>query len=292
MSTDLLGELKQRYNQFSKSQRRIADYILEHYSKAAYLTAARLGQQAQVSESTVVRFAFELGFDGYPALQAALQETVRSKLTSLQRMEVAGDRQEEGEPVLDQVLNKDVEQIYRTLEQTDRAAFAGAVESIHQAKTVYLLASGSAAFLAGFLNFYFRLVLPNVRLIQSASASELFEQILRVGKGDIVIGISFPRYSKKTVNALRYARKNGAQVVAITDSEFSPLAAQADYLLLARSDMVSFADSLVAPLSLINALIAAVGERRQEETRRVFDRLEEIWAEYDVYAKAEESDGI
>lgn len=292
MSTDLLGELKQRYHQFSKSQRRIADYILEHYSKAAYLTAARLGQQAQVSESTVVRFAFELGFDGYPALQAALQETVRSKLTSLQRMEVAGDRQEEGEPVLDQVLNKDVEQIYRTLEQTDRTAFAGAVESIHQAKTVYLLASGSAAFLAGFLNFYFRLVLPNVRLIQSASASELFEQILRVGKGDIVIGISFPRYSKKTVNALRYARKNGAQVVAITDSEFSPLAAQADYLLLARSDMVSFADSLVAPLSLINALIAAVGERRQEETRRVFDRLEEIWAEYDVYAKAEESDGI
>ena len=292
MSTDLLGELKQRYNQFSKSQRRIADYILEHYSKAAYLTAARLGQQAQVSESTVVRFAFELGFDGYPALQAALQETVRSKLTSLQRMEVAGDRQEEGEPVLDQVLNKDVEQIYRTLEQTDRAAFAGAVESIHQAKTVYLLASGSAAFLAGFLNFYFRLVLPNVRLIQSASASELFEQILRVGKGDIVIGISFPRYSKKAVNALRYARKNGAQVVAITDSEFSPLAAQADYLLLARSDMVSFADSLVAPLSLINALIAAVGQRRQEETRRVFDRLEEIWAEYDVYAKAEEADGI
>lgn len=292
MSTDLLGELKQRYNQFSKSQRRIADYILEHYSKAAYLTAARLGQQAQVSESTVVRFAFELGFDGYPALQAALQETVRSKLTSLQRMEVAGDRQEEGEPVLDQVLNKDVEQIYRTLEQTNRAAFAGAVESIHQAKTVYLLASGSAAFLAGFLNFYFRLVLPNVRLIQSASASELFEQILRVGKGDIVIGISFPRYSKKTVNALRYARKNGAQVVAITDSEFSPLAAQADYLLLARSDMVSFADSLVAPLSLINALIAAVGQRRQEETRRVFDRLEEIWAEYDVYAKAEEADGI
>lgn len=292
MSTDLLGELKQRYNQFSKSQRRIADYILEHYSKAAYLTAARLGQQAQVSESTVVRFAFELGFDGYPALQAALQETVRSKLTSLQRMEVAGDRQEEGEPVLDQVLNKDVEQIYRTLEQTDRAAFAGAVESIHQAKTVYLLASGSAAFLAGFLNFYFRLVLPNVRLIQSASASELFEQILRVGKGDIVIGISFPRYSKKTVNALRYARKNGAQVVAITDSEFSPLAAQADYLLLARSDMVSFADSLVAPLSLINALIAAVGQRRQEETRRVFDRLEEIWAEYDVYAKAEEADEI
>ena len=292
MSTDLLGELKQRYNQFSKSQRRIADYILEHYSKAAYLTAARLGQQAQVSESTVVRFAFELGFDGYPALQAALQETVRSKLTSLQRMEVAGDRQEEGEPVLDQVLNKDVEQIYRTLEQTDRAAFAGAEESIHQAKTVYLLASGSAAFLAGFLNFYFRLVLPNVRLIQSASASELFEQILRVGKGDIVIGISFPRYSKKTVNALRYARKNGAQVVAITDSEFSPLAAQADYLLLARSDMVSFADSLVAPLSLINALIAAVGQRRQEETRRVFDRLEEIWAEYDVYAKAEEADGI
>ena len=292
MSTDLLGELKQRYNQFSKSQRRIADYILEHYSKAAYLTAARLGQQAQVSESTVVRFAFELGFDGYPALQAALQETVRSKLTSLQRMEVAGDRQEEGEPVLDQVLNKDVEQIYRTLEQTDRAAFAGAVESIHQAKTVYLLASGSAAFLAGFLNFYFRLVLPNVRLIQSASASELFEQILRVGKGDIVIGISFPRYSKKTVNALRYARKNGAQVVAITDSEFSPLAAQADYLLLARSDMVSFADSLVAPLSLINALIAAVGQRRQEETRRVLDRLEEIWAEYDVYAKAEEAAGI
>ena len=287
-----MGELKQRYNQFSKSQRRIADYILKHYSKAAYLTAARLGQQAQVSESTVVRFAFELGFDGYPALQAALQETVRSKLTSLQRMEVAGDRQEEGEPVLDQVLNKDVEQIYRTLEQTDRAAFAGAVESIHQAKTVYLLASGSAAFLAGFLNFYFRLVLPNVRLIQSASASELFEQILRVGKGDIVIGISFPRYSKKTVNALRYARKNGAQVVAITDSEFSPLAAQADYLLLARSDMVSFADSLVAPLSLINALIAAVGQRRQEETRRVFDRLEEIWAEYDVYAKAEEADGI
>src|SRR5699024_1938969 len=138
----------------------------------------------------------------------------------------------------------------------------------------------------------FRLVLPNVRLIQSASASKLFEQILRVGKGDIVIGISFPRYSKKTVNALRYARKNGAQVVAITDSEFSPLAAQADYLLLARSDMVSFADSLVAPLSLINALIAAVGQRRQEETRRVFDRLEEIWAEYDVYAKAEEADGI
>ncbi|WP_077534711.1 MurR/RpiR family transcriptional regulator [Massiliimalia massiliensis] len=286
MKNDILYEIAQRMDSLSKGQKRIATYILNHYDKAAFMTASKLGTIVGVSESTVVRFAFELGYDGYPKLQRQLQEMIRNRLTAVQRIEVASE-QLGSEEILDKVLNLDIEKIRRTLEETSRDDFNGAVQSIVRARSIYIIGARSAATLASFIAFYFHLIFENVRLVQTTSASEMFEQILRIGEEDIIIGISFPRYSKKTVKALNYAHSRNARVIAITDSISSPLVKESDYFLQARSDMASFVDSLVAPLSLINALIMAVGLQKQEELKHTFDKLEEIWDEYDVYEKAE-----
>lgn len=272
---------------FSKGQRLIANFILNSYDKAAYMTASRLGSTVQVSESTVVRFAAELGYDGYPAMQKALREMIRNKLTAVQRMEVSRDRIGNRE-ILPMVMNADAENIRSTLESVDHSSFDRAVEAILSARKVYIIGFRSAFALSDFLGFYFRMMLDDVAVAQTNSSSELFEQIFRIGAGDVMIGISFPRYSKRTVKAMNYARSKGAVVIALTDSQSSPLAEVADHALLARSDMVSFVDSLAAPLSLVNALIVAVSRKKGEELSGTFSALERIWDEYGVYEKSGE----
>ena len=275
--------------QFSKGQKLIANYLLAHYDKSAFMTASKLGATVGVSESTVVRFATELGFDGYPGLQKALQEMIRNRLTSVQRIEVTTD-QIGTDSVFDKVLNLDIEKIRRTLEESSRDDFNAAVDALVGAGSIYIIGARSAAALAQFLAYYFNLMFKSVRLVGTTSSSEMFEQIMRISDKDMMIGISFPRYSKHTVKALKYASDKGANVLAITDSVMSPLAEYADHLLLARSDMASFVDSLVAPLSVINALIVAIGIKKREEISRTFETLERIWDEYDVYQKAEEKE--
>lgn len=284
---DLITKIQSELPGFSKGQKQIARFILEHYDKAAFMTASRLGVTVGVSESTVVRFATELGYDGYPHLQRALQEMIRNKLTSVQRMEVAGDRMG-GRDVLQTVLHADTDMIRVTLDEIDRDAFQGAVDALMGAKRIYILGVRSSSALASFLGFYFNLLFENVTLVHKNSVSEIFEQVLRVGPGDVLFGISFPRYSKRTLSAMKYARDRGARVIALTDSQLSPLARVADHVLLARSDMASFVDSLVAPLSVINALIVAVGMSRRDEIEQTFNKLERIWEEYDVYEKPED----
>lgn len=287
MPKDVLQLIQSNMSTFSKGQKRIALFIQESYDKAAFMTASKLGKTVDVSESTVVRFAAELGYEGYPAMQKALQEMIRNKLTSVQRIEVANDRMGD-QDILSLVMQSDIEKIRMTLEESDRDDFYGAVDAIVEAKRIYILGVRSAAAISSFLGFYFNLIFDNVVQVHSNSASEMFEQLLRVGEGDVVIGISFPRYSRRTVQALHFARDRKARVIAITDSAASPLADSATHTLLAKSDMVSFVDSLVAPLSLVNALIAAVSRKKKEDLAHTFETLEKIWDEYQVYEKVED----
>ncbi len=286
MSRDILSVIQSSMPTFSKGQKLIARFILDSYDKAAFMTASKLGKTVNVSESTVVRFAAELGYDGYPTMQKALQEMIRNKLTSIQRIEVANDRIGD-QDVLSMVMQSDIEKIRMTMEETDRQSFREAVDAILAAKKIYILGVRSAAALADFLGFYFNLIFDNIVLVHTTSASEIFEQLLRVGPSDVVIGISFPRYSSRTVKAMRFARDRGANVIALTDSQASPLAEAATVTLLAKSDMASFVDSLVAPLSLVNALIVAVGRRRNEDVEQIFSDLEQVWSEYGVYEQVE-----
>ena len=281
---NLLQLINERMPTFSKGQRLIAQYILEHYDRAAYMTAAKLGTIVNVSESTVVRFADELGFGGYPELQRALQELAKTQLTAAQRMEVA-DNLLGKDNILDKVLLGDADKIRHTLESLDREAFDNAIEKIATARNIYILGSRSSATLAGFLNFNFRMMFDNVRFVEASSGGEVFEHILDIGSEDVLIAISFPRYSKRTIRAVEYAHRAGANVVALTDSKKSPIATDCDQLLIAQSDMASFVDSLVAPLSIINAMVAAVSMRDHNEVATRLRRLEEIWDEYDIYDK-------
>lgn len=284
MDQDLLKSIEEGMSSFSKGQKRIAEYILKNYDKAAYLTASRLSAIVGVSESTVVRFAIELGFDGYPEFQHSLKDLIRTRLTSFQRMEVTNQIIGDGN-VLEKVLSSDAERIRRTLEGIDRASFEAAVERIVNARNIYILGVRSSSHLAGFLNHSFRMIFNSVKLLQSTSGSEMFEQIMSIGKEDVLIAISFPRYSKRVINAVEYAHLQGADVVALTDRKQSPIASLADQLLIAQSDMASFVDSLVAPLSIINALIVAVSRIKQAEITERLRVLEEIWDRYDVYDK-------
>ena len=284
MNQDLLKAIEEGMISFSKGQKRIAEYILAHYDKAAYLTASRLSSIVGVSESTVVRFAIELGFEGYPEFQHSLKELIRTRLTSFQRMEVTNQIIGDGS-VLEKVLSSDAERIRHTLEEIDGQSFEEAVRHIVSANNIYILGVRSSSYLAGFLNHSFRMIFDQVRFLQSTSGSEMFEQIMRIQGGDVLIAISFPRYSKRVIHAVEYARNRGADVVALTDSRQSPIAAYANQLLIAQSDMASFVDSLVAPLSIINALIVAVSRQKHEELTERLRELEKIWDQYDVYDK-------
>ena len=281
---DITARIHEMSASFSKGQRRIADVILSDYDKVAYMTAAKLGETCGVSESTVVRFATELGFSGYPEMQKAIRDLLRTRLTPNQRIAVSNSLPESADP-LTGVLTADVARIKQTLEKLDRAAFDHAVEALCRAEQIYIFGSRSSATLAYFLSFNLELTAENIKLIAPSSASEVFEQILSIHEGDVLFVISFPRYSKKAVDAAKYARAQGATVIALTDSSLSPLAAHADHLLIAESDMVSFVDSLVAPLSVLNAIMVAVAGKKQEEITARFDRLERLWDEYDVYDK-------
>lgn len=282
----LLADIRRAMPSFSKGQKRIAGYIMEHYEKAAFMTAARLGSVVDVSESTVVRFATEVGYDGYPALQKALQEVIRNHLTAVQRMEVADERLGSGD-ILQKVLQTDMDALRNTLELTDKTVFDATVGAVIDARRIYIIGVRSAAALAHFMSFYFTQIFEDVRSIDTGSTSIIFEQMLRIGPGDVFIGLTFSRYSSRTYKAATFARESGAKVVAITDSLAAPICSVADHILVAKSDMASFVDSLVAPLSLVNALIVAIGMRKKEELTAVYDRLEEIWEQYNVYQKGD-----
>ena len=268
MSKNVLQTIRSQTDSFSRGQKRIADYILMNYDKAAFMTAGHLGRKAQVSESTVVRFASQLGYDGYPNMQRALQELVRGKLTSLQRIQVSRDQMQE-QDVLTGVMQRDMNSIHTAIESVDRAAFDQVVDRLLTASHIYLMGVRSSAFLAGYLNFYLHLM-------------------FQIGPGDVLVGISFPRYSQMAIHAVEYARDRGADVVAITDGQMSPLYRMATVSLLVRSDMISFVDSMAAPLSLLNALIVAVGRQKNEEVSGTFSQLENVWSKYNIFGKTED----
>jgi DNA-binding MurR/RpiR family transcriptional regulator len=281
-SKDLMRLIQSRFPRLSKGQKLIAEYILKNYDKAAFMTAAKLGVSVGVSESTVVRFANELGFSGYPKLQKALQELIKNKLTTVQRLELSNDYISEGY-ALKGVLKADMENIRATLEKINYNTFEDVVNKIFEAKRIYIIGLRSSTALAEFLGFYLNIILQNVKTV-GYGISDIFEQMINVGEGDLVVGIGFPRYASRTIDALEFAQNRGADVVAITDSLLSPLAARADYSLIAQSNMASFVDSLVAPLSVINALIIAVGMREKQSITDVFSKLEQIWKDYKVYS--------
>jgi len=282
LDKDILSLIEAASEKMSKSQKRIAGYITNNIDKAAFMTAVRLARFAEVSESTVVRFAMELGYDGYPEMRRALQDTMRGKLTSVQRIKVAKDRLGTSD-ILTQVLSSDIDQIRQTMEQTDSTDFVRAVDAIVEAKKIYILGLRSSSFLAKFMGFYFDLLFSNSRVISESPDSEVFEQIVRLSEGDLLIAISFPRYSRRTIKTMQYSRSVGAKIIAITDGLASPLTELADISLCARSDMISFLDTLVAPLSLVNALVVAVSEKAPGDLYENFERLERIWDEYGVY---------
>ncbi len=284
MSKDISVLIKNGMPGFSKGKRRIADAILHSYDRAAYMTASRLGEMVGVSESTVVRFANELGFDGYPEFQRAVQELVKSKLTPNQRIDITDQRIGEGN-LIEKVMHSDIEKIRYTLDSIDRDTFSAAVDAIVSARNIYVFGVRSSASLAGFLNFNLNMIFDNVRLVQPTSSSDVFEQILGISEQDVLIAISFPRYSTKVVNAVKYARDRNASVIALTDSTLSPIAEHASYLLTAQSDMASFVDSLVAPLSIINSILVAITQKKRDAVKERFEHLEQVWDEYDVYTK-------
>ena len=286
MKHDILSVLQERKATFSKGQRLIAKYITEEYDKAAFMTANRLGKNVGVSESTVVRFAVELGFDGYPSMQKAMQEMVLNRLTSVQRIEVANNRIGD-QDVISMVVQSDIEKLRQTEETISRAEFNAAVNAVLGAKRVYILGVRSAAPLANFLGYYLNYMFNNVHVITGCGTSEMFEKIVGVNSDDVVIAFSFPRYSSATTKGAQYCRSTGATVIGITDQRTSPLGSTCDHVLLAKSDMVSLVDSLVAPLSIVNALIVAIAAKREKEVHRTFEALERIWDEYDVYEKQE-----
>lgn len=282
MEKDVLAVIANNNIHYSKGQRRIAKYIQENYDKAAFMTAGKLGATVGVSESTVVRFAAELGYDGYPGMRKALQEIIRNRLTSVQRIEVAKDMIN-GSNVLKAVLTADMEKLQKTVDEINIVSFDAAVDAIINAKHVYIVGMRSSAALSSFMGYYLNLLRDNVHLLHDTAVSEVYEQVIRINEGDVFIGMSYPRYSSRTVKAMRFAKEAGATTISLTDGESSPLVKISDITLYARSDMVSFLDSLVAPLSLINALIVSIGLRSNDALSDTFKRLETVWTENEVY---------
>lgn len=284
---DLLLRIQSKMPELSKGQKRIANFLSDHYDKALYLTAAKLGEIAGVSESTVVRFAIELGFDGYPKLQRALEELVKNKLTASQRMRVSYDRMAKTEKnLLRTVLESDAERINSTLNDINLDEFNSAVQAILGGRKIFVVGGRSSASLSYFLSFYLNYMVDNVINVTANTVTETFENIFRIESGDVFIGMSFPRYSQQTIKAMEYAKEKGATTIAITDSKLSPLVKFADICLAARSDMVSFVDSLVAPLSLINALLVAISMNKKDEIEKNLDSLERMWNEYQIYSSS------
>lgn len=282
-TNELLARIEAKYKNLSKGQKRLADYVCENYDKAVFLTAAKLGGIVGVSESTVVRFATQLGYKGYPGFQQALEELVRNRLNSIQRMEVTYGRISQSE-ILNNVLQSDIEKIKMTLTTIDQKAFELAIDTVLGARKIYVIGIRSCAPLAAFLTFYLNLVCEDVIEVNTNSSSEIFEQLIRINEKDVIIGISFPRYSMRTLKALEFACNRKAKVITLTDSVHSPMNLYSSCNLIARSDMASIVDSLVAPLSVINALIVALCMKKQSEVISTLETLEKLWDEYQVYS--------
>ena len=285
MTKNILHNIEKNMSSFSKGQKLIARFILEDYDKAAFMTASKLGKTVQVSESTVVRFATQLGYDGYPSMQRALQEMIRGKLTSIQRIQ-ASDGELAGSDLMTNVLQRDMEKIRMAIDQTDGAEFERVVDTIIGARRIYIVGFRSSSFLAGYLNFYFRLIFDNVTLVNGGAAGS-FDQLFRVSKDDVVIGICFPRYSELALKTIQFSRDRGATIVGVTDSEMSPINQMSNCSLLVRSEMISFVDSLVAPMSVVNALIVSVGLQQEDSVAKTYEDLERIWDEYDAFERVE-----
>lgn len=284
MNRDIISVMQQKASLFSKGQRLLAKYITESYDKAAFMTASKLGKTVGVSESTVVRFAVELGYDGYPSMQKAMQEMVLNRLTSVQRIEVASDRIG-NQDVVSMILQSDADKLRQTAEMLDRDEFRASVHAISNAKRIYVLGARSAAPLANFLGYYLNFIFNNVHIVTASGASEMFEKLIATDSEDVVVAFSFPRYSAATVKGAQYCRTTGATVIGVTDSRLSPLGQHCDHVLLAKSDMVSLVDSIVAPLSVVNALLVALASAREHTLTKTFDALERVWEEYNVYEK-------
>jgi len=284
MNHNIFSILQSGMPEFSKGQRRLAQYIMDSYDKAAFMTASKLGKAVGVSESTVVRFAMELGYDGYPSMQKAMQEMVVNRLTAVQRIEVANDRIGD-QDIISMVLQSDIDKLRQTGDTVDREEFRSAVNAILKAKRIFILGVRSAATLANFLGYYLNYMFRNVHIVTASGANEMFEKIVGVGPDDVVVAFSFPRYSTSTAKGAQYCRSTGATVIGLTDNRMSTLGQNCDHVLVAKSDMVSLVDSLVAPLSVTNALIVALAARREKELSKTFNNLEHIWEEYNVYEK-------
>lgn len=284
MPKDISTKLRDYFQSYSKGQKKIAKAILEEYDKCAYMTASKLGRYVGVSESTVVRFAYHLGFDGYSEFQKAVQELVKSKLTPNQRIEITKQRIGHGD-ILENVMDSDIAKIRGTFDKLDRSSFFNSCDAILGAKRIFIMGSRSTEPLAMVLKYNLSLIFDNVILVEPKSTAEVFEQMFSINSDDVFIAFSFPRYSSKSINAVRFAKQNKAKVIVCTDSVNSPLAEHATFVLTAQSDMASFMDSLVAPISIINAIIVEITSRREAKIRDRFDRLEKIWDEYNVYAK-------
>ena len=287
MSKSVLQTIRAGMDSFSKGQKRIAAFILDNYDRAAFMTAAKLGETASVSESTVVRFAAQLGYDGYPDMQKALQELIRGRLTSIQRIQVSRD-QMTGSDILGSVMQRDMNSIHDVIERLDREEFERVVDKLLHAKHIYILGVRSSSFLAGYLNFYLHLIFKNVTLVQSSAAGEIYEQLVHIGPGDVLLSICFPRYSKMAIHAVEFACQRGGDVVAVTDSPMSPMYKMASASLLASSDMISFVDSMAAPLSLLNALILAVGQQRRDDLSATLAEMEQVWSKYSIFGKEDD----
>ncbi len=286
MAKNILHTIEKNMISFSKGQKLIARYILDNYDKAAFMTASRLGKTVQVSESTVVRFATQLGYDGYPSMQRALQEMIRGKLTSIQRIQ-ASDGVLGGSDLVTTVLHRDMERIRMTIDQADASEFERTVDALVGAKRIYIVGFRSSSFLGGYLNFYFRLIFDNVTFVQSGAAGT-FDQIFRVGPGDVVFAICFPRYSELAIKTLRFAKERGATILGLTDSEMSPVARMSESALLVHNEMISFVDSLAAPMSMLNALILAAARKKGTDVSASFTELEHIWERFSIFGQAED----
>lgn len=287
MGEDILSVIEAQAPTFSKGQRRIASYITESYDKAAFMTASKLGKTVGVSESTVVRFAMELGYDGYPSMQKAMQEMVMNRLTTVQRMGVANDRIG-GQDVVTSVLQADMDKLRQTQDDLSREDFQNAVNALLHAKSVYVIGVRSAAALANFFGYYLNYMFENVHVVTASGSGEMLERLVNVKADDTVLAISFPRYSTATIQGVQHCRQAGATVIGLTNSALSPVAQACDYVLLAKSDIVSLVDSLVAPLSVVNALLVALASGRAEVLAKNFDTLERVWDAYHVYEKRTE----
>ena len=283
---NLLQRIDHKSAEFSKGQKRLAQYIMENYDIAAYLTASKLGREAGVSESTVVRFAYQLDYDGYPELQKAIQVIVKTNSNSLQRMLLSTKRyQEKG--VLKSIMITDAERLRDTIHNgVDEEQFNKAVDMINKGRRIYILGARSAAYLAGLLGYYFKMLFDNVVIVDANSTSETLEQIYNIAEEDVMIGITFPRYSKRTICALEYAKNHGSRTIALTDNMESPITEYADCCLIAKSDVMTIVDSLVCPLSVVNALVTAVALLRKDDVEKRLMALEELWKEYDVYNRS------